>query len=756
MLDAEIETEPLKAEVASFDIENLTEHDFEILWAFSKEVWKEKSESNEILLKLKGKKKEKINLQLLDNLKQWRELLLNNLKKHPQKNKYDFEKDMGYIEEEAQKFIDRLIFICYCEDKQLTEVELKPIISDKESDRHWDKSGYLLERLRKLFEMYNQKYNSDLFAKNWCDDFYFDDGALLSVLKDLRQPKGKLPYDFSIIEADILGKAYENFLGHIISGQKRFKEKESKGKRKEMGIYYTPTYIVDYIVRNTVGEYIKGKAFSNINKVKILDPACGSGSFLIRAFDILAEESRKALGRELNYEEKKNLMLNCIHGVDKDERAVDICKLNLSLKLAEKGQLPELHNNIKCGDSLIDDENIAGDKAFNWNEKFKSIMDNGGFDVVIGNPPYGADLEEKDRTILENKFKLGNTDTACLFIGLSILLLRSKGINGFIVPKPFVYSSTWENVREKLLEGLTEIVDCSKVWKEVKLEQVIYFFIKNNPTKSYNSCVRKKEKIEHVGEINKDTFREFGFLLNGISDRELKIGRKIKNAGISLNNFMINQRGAMYQKEITDKKSDFKVLGGAQIGRYYINSEIKGHISKKLIQDDKAYVRDNSILVQNIVAHIENPTNNIKIIATLPKFVNTKDYIVLDTINQLKNKNDFASEVTLSILNSKLMNWYMYRFIFGKAIRTMHFDNSVTDRIPIPKIDKNNQLPFINLADKMLSLNKKLQEIGDKSTLEKKKIEEEIKKTDNEIDELVYKLYGITEEEKKIVEEALK
>ena len=291
ILDAEIETEPLKAEVASIDIENMKENDFDILWSFSKEIWKEKGEGNEILLKLKGKKKQKIDEQLLDDLKKWRESLHNSLKKHSLKNKYDFHEDSGKIEEEIQKFIDRLVFICYCEDKQLMDVELNPVINDK--DKYWEKEWYVLERIRKLFGIYQKKYNSDLFSDGWCDKFYFDDHTLLSVLKDLRQPKEKQPYDFSVIEADILGKTYENFIGHVLTGEKRFKEKESKGKRKSEGIYYTPVYIVDYIVRNTVKEYIKGKSIASINKVKILDPACGSGSFLIKAFDIIVEECEK-------------------------------------------------------------------------------------------------------------------------------------------------------------------------------------------------------------------------------------------------------------------------------------------------------------------------------------------------------------------------------------------------------------------------------------------------------------------------------
>lgn len=179
---------------------------------------------------------------------------------------------------------------------------------------------------------------------------------------------------------------------HVQTGRKRFKEKEDIGKRKKEGIYYTPKYIVDYIVNNTVREYIKGKSFEEIKKAKVLDPACGSGSFLRVAFDVLVEESQKALKRPLNYEEKKELLLNCIYGVDLDKRAVEIAKFNLSLKLAERGQkLPVLRENIKHGNSLIDDKEVAGWDFFVWETEFKEIMQKGGFDVVVGNPPWGAD-----------------------------------------------------------------------------------------------------------------------------------------------------------------------------------------------------------------------------------------------------------------------------------------------------------------------------------------------------------------------------
>ena len=262
--------------------------------------------------------------------------------------------------------------------------------------------------MREAFRFYDIRYDSKLFTYNLdnpkelhlCDTLNIDDLVMREIIDGLYHTKDKsVSYDFSIIPADAIGTVYEQYLSHILKKTKqRASLSENNVHRKEQGIYYTPTYIVKYIVDKTLGELLKNKKI-DVEKIKVLDPACGSGSFLIKAFDVLNDyykehdenykQTQLDLESGIPFKTKSRILQNNIFGVDLDKQAVEIAQLNLLLKIAEKGhRLPLLEQNIKKGNSLIDDENLAGSVAFNWKQKFKTVMDEGGFDVVIGNPPY--------------------------------------------------------------------------------------------------------------------------------------------------------------------------------------------------------------------------------------------------------------------------------------------------------------------------------------------------------------------------------
>lgn len=716
----------------------------------------------------------------LEALDGYRNTLAKAFKKENQ------ELDGEELTEAVQRTLDRLVFIRFLEDKGIEE---KEIIALYEKPSSWKAFVALCKRLE-------PKYNGLIFKPHRIldgDSFHPpDDRAFADICAELADPSS--PYDFDKIPISILGSIYERFLGKVVHATaKQAKVEEKPEVRKAGGVYYTPEYIVRYIVKETVGKIIEGKTPDEIAKMTFADIACGSGSFLIEVYSQLLEyhehwynanrdkaKKEDAVERDghlhLTLKKKKEILTNNVYGVDIDFQATEVTQLSLYLKLLEnvttyeahqqemfKEQiLPNLSKNIVCGNSLIGTD-IGGLgmtsehdklKPMNFEDVFPAIMKKGGFDAVVGNPPYGAELSKSEREYLERRFKLGNTDTACLMMKQALIMISTTGYLSYIVPKAFTYSSNWKEVRKYFLDDLLNIVDVSKVWKEVKLEQTVFVLKKNSASKNYSSYVRMSEEIIFIGNIEKGICEKFDFIVNGVSKKQIEIALKTISSHKYLGGFVVNQRGAMLQSQVSTK-GKFKVIGGKQISRYKINDEVKGLMEKTRITDEKAFIKQNSVLVQNIVAHIQNPTDHIQIIATHLSKEKAKEYIILDTINQLKVLEPFSSKYFLGLLCSNFVNWYVYRFIYAKAIRTMHFDSPVTDRIPIPQLDlsvlrdKSRHDNIVNLVEQMLETKQKLASV--KTDADVTRYESLCASLDNKIDEAVYELYGLTEEEIKIV-----
>ncbi len=386
---------------------------------------------------------------------------------------------------------------------------------------------------------------------------------------------------------------------------------------------------------------------------------------------------------------------------------------------------------------------------FHWDLEFPDIFygtdgkrkKNPGFDGVVGNPPYGAKISKKEQEYHKTKLsKVGSTDTAQLMIHAACNLLSKFGHHGFIVPKALVFASNWKKIREFITDDLSILMDCKKVWKDVKLEQVIYIYENNYEKKSYLAGSRIGQNLVADTEVNKKECIPFEFLISGITRDEIKLGQKIYEKSQKLKKYINNSRGCMLQSRLK-KNGNNKVIGGAQIQRYYITECLKGYLDTKDIDSDKAYVKWNSILAQRIVAHIDSPTDHLKITATIPPNI---DFVILDTINQI-TVNKINPLYVLGLLNSKIVNWYAYRFIFAKAIRTMQLDNPTTDRIPIIV---NEEKAVIDRVKKLLKLySVKYQ---NKSTENYPSITTE----ENKLNHLFYKIFSLTSDEISMVEES--
>jgi type I restriction-modification system DNA methylase subunit len=448
-----------------------------------------------------------VDAAFLAEIEGWRLELAKNLAlRNP---KLD-QRDLNFA---VQRIIDRLIFLRIAEDRGIEDyARLQSLLN----------MPGVYRKLGELFRTADDRYNSGLFhfepEKGRLEppdkltlDLEIDDKVLKEIIRHLYYPDS--PYEFSVLSADILGQVYEQFLGKVIklSAGHRAAVEEKPEVRKAGGVYYTPTYIVDYIVQQTVGKLLEGKTPKQAAKLKILDPACGSGSFLIGAYQYLLDWHRDwylANGSEKHSKEvyqdrsgqwrlilgeRKRILLNNIYGVDIDHQAVEVTKLSLCLKVLENANraaleqqlkifhkdraLPDLGGNIKCGNSLIgpdfyngnqmnlfDDEERYRINVFDWSgpDGFSDIMKSGGFDAVIGNPPYiRMETFKALKEYLREKYATHDerSDMYAYFIEREHKLLRHAGKFGMIVSNKFLRSNYGRPLRQFLRrEGTVERV----------------------------------------------------------------------------------------------------------------------------------------------------------------------------------------------------------------------------------------------------------------------------------------------------------
>ncbi len=471
----------------------------EKLWELSKE--RVEQGSLEALLPRDAKSKRlriPPDKSFLEDLTVWRTELAKDVhKRNP-------DLDVNLLNDIVQKLLDRIIFIRIAEDRKIRpDRELWEIVAQ------WREEGKrkpIMTHLVDLFREVNDDLNGDIFKPHACESADVDSEILADIIENLYFPKSR--YRFDAIGVELLGSIYERYLGSTIRvTPQRVKVEEKPEVRKAGGVYYTPKYIVDYIVKNTVGKLIEGKTLKQIEKIKILDPACGSGSFLLGAYQYLidyhlryyrdhpkdAQTLYLDLYVKVNPEdlalplkEKAKILKNNSFGVDIDPQAVEITMMSLYLKAleGERGMLPRkqhllppLGNNIKCGNSLIgydildqgqlfDDDAKTRINPFDWNSKtagFGDIIESGGFDAVIGNPPYVRQEllgDFKDHFQQHYEVYHGTADLYAYFIEKGVSLLKKDGLFSYIVANKWMRANYGEPLRRWMKkQRIEEIVD---------------------------------------------------------------------------------------------------------------------------------------------------------------------------------------------------------------------------------------------------------------------------------------------------------
>lgn len=746
---------------------------FDELWRLSKEAFGDDVLDKEA--ERVGKKLQKVSVTetLSKDLNQCREILTEAFLEWNEKV------DPLLIDEGVQKLLNRLVFIRSAEDRKIEPPTLMPLIHEwKSSGKSAQVSPYqaMVHKFRELDVI----YDSNMFDHHPFEDWDEYSGATEKVIEILHGNKNYIEYDFSIIPADVLGNVYESYLGYQLEKSKA-KEQACKNlkKRKEQGIYYTPKFIVDYIVQNALGPVLdKCQSINDLQKIKILDPACGSGSFLVAAMNFLIKKY-EAFGVKPDSLLKIQVLQNNIYGVDLDQQAVELARLNLLLNTFDSQmKLPNIGHNIKNGNSLIsgsDEElekffgpNYRDKKPFNWQEEFPDVFRRGGFDVIIGNPPWGANID-KDAEYLAAQYPQStkaHKDTYKIFIDLAVQILKTSGKLGFVVPNTFLYQPRYQDIKDLLDHYKYLAVNLGeKIFGGVELPCCV--------------LIAEKEKSdEHIVIDLTKTVREElpGAILNATPEFAEKINATtsaiVKNTGLTFDEvFLMKDGGVKHQRTNIGKadkgKSDLReriyytgklknnedhaLLIGADINRYVVYNEptfILRFDYKDILNDDEIVYFDKKMMETKEKIVWRQTADKIRaVIIYQDWFANTLQCAVI----QENYTNKVGLLYALAIFNSKYID-YLYR---QKVLETGKVFPQVKLKylrdLPFVIGAKDQQEKVAELAKKMLALNKELRTTTEDSD-QWHKIKDEIVRTEQKIDQEVYKLYGLTEGEIRTIE----
>jgi type I restriction-modification system DNA methylase subunit len=823
----------------------------------------------------------------LEDLTEWRTEFAKDIhKRNPEFN-------VKLLNDVVQRLLDRIIFIRIAEDRKIRDRELQEIVEQwKEEGRRKSIMMHLVD----LFHEVNDDLNGDIFKRHACETADVDSNLLADIIENLYFPKSR--YRFDAIGVELLGSIYERYLGSTIRvTPQRIKVEEKPEVRKAGGVYYTPKYIVDYIVKNTVGKIIEGKTPRQIEKIKILDPACGSGSFLLGAYQCLIDHHLKYYREHpkeaqtlhlfpywkmspeefsIPIHEKAKILRNNIFGVDIDPQAVEITMMSLYLKAleGERGLLPKkqqllppLSNNIKCGNSLIgydifdfpsplslrakgeaisDDETKSCINPFDWNSKtagFGEIIhpsqsplakggSKGGFDVVIGNPPYvRQEMLGEFKDYFKNHYGVyhGTADLYAYFIERGVSLLKKGGLFSYIVANKWMRANYGEPLRMWMkTQHIEEIVDFGDlpVFESATTYPCIIRICRGGPmcppksgqphrvaptfyatdvrTLNFNNL--QDYVKEHRYKVSFTALDDKGWSL--VDEQSQALLNKLRSSGIPLGEYV---KGKIYRGVLTGLNEAF-----------VIDEKTKERLIK---EDPKSVELIKPFLIGRDIKRYEPPQSNKYLIFTrrgveikkypaiqkyllsfkeklLPKPKDWKDeiwkgrkpgsykwYEIQDAIDYYEEfekpkiivpsivksasyafdadgfySNDKASIIVtddlylLGILNSKVCDFVMHSISSTKQGGYFEYKPMYLQQLPIRTIDFKNPSEkaihdkLVSLADRMLELHKKKTSIP--PSAEREKVEREIAVTDEKIDEIVYELYGITEEERKTIESA--
>lgn len=770
-----------------------------------------------------------VDTAFLEEIEAWRKRLAENIVRN---NGYINSRQLNFA---IQKIIDRIIFLRMCEDKKIEKQEtLKNVLREKE----------IYKNLLNQFAEAEGRYDSGLFhfhkrkielepIDDITPSLKISNNVLKEIIKSLYPPDS--PYEFSVMPSNILGKVYEQFLGKVINIQspRRVVIEDKPEVRQAGGVFYTPEYIVNYIISRTVGKLlsnIKTKHKTIASKIRILDPSCGSGSFLVGAYQYLLDWytnyyvsdsphlQDKCIYRgpkgdwRLTTREKTRILLSSVFGVDIDTQATEVAKLSLLLKALEgetdytierqpgwwgkTGVLPDLGGNIKCGNSLIGKDFYMNPQAtllsederyrinaFDWSSEFEGIIKAGGFDVVIGNPPYGAFLEKIEKNYLKLKYpnQAYQLDSYLLFLEKSVgELLKSGGFWGMIIPNPWLTNIRQDKTRKFITNNLSvvEIVHFRyKIFPKCTVDTQIVI-LKKPLIKNWQVLVRIVDSINefttdsNIVEIcqNQEKWQKLqGQPINiFLSAAGIVLKEKCLYNSVPLSSFCKinvgikpyqNNKGIPPQTEeiVKNRKYDSDKCIDESYRPYLIGSDIGRY---KILPLESRFIKYGKCLAEpRPSANFDAP---LKIFVrqtgdSLVAALDSEKYLCLNNMHVVVPSQDLVRlEFILGILNSRLMNWYYHSLNPEQGEALAEVKKTILASLPLinlnPDISRYRNLydSIINSVQRLLLLNRGIKQVMTPN--EQVRFQREIHNEDDQIDRCIYELYGLTEKEIIMVE----